>query len=935
VLERIGGGGMGVVYGAYDPELDRKLAVKLLRAEATDTTSASEGRTRLLREAQAMARLSHPNVIAVHDVGTLDDEVFVAMEFVDGTTLERWRSEKTRSVREVLAVFVQAGRGLEAAHAAGIIHRDFKPENCIMGRDGRVRVLDFGLARAAATTNEPAQPVTGLPPVAELPTGATPREDALATPLTREGAVVGTPAYMTPEQFLGQATDARSDQFSFCAALYEALYGELPFSAGTVKDLAMEVVQGRVREAPKESRVPGWLRQVVLRGLSVRPEERFPSMHELLAALTRDPRAARRRWLAAAAALAVVGAAALGYQGALRRHASLCRGGADKLAGLWDAGRRNAVRAAFEATGKPFSADAFAGVARTLDAYTRNWAAMHEDSCLATRVRGEQSEELLDLRMACLGERREELKVLVNLFTNADADVVAHAVSAAQSLSPLSSCADSENLRAPVRPPADPARRARVEALRARLAEARALNEAGKAAQALPIVRSVVAEATPLGYRPLEGEALLLRGSVEHATGDDKAAIESLLQSVSAATAGHADLLCARALSGLVAVTSNQARFTEAHLFARLAQAALERAGGKGGGDELSARLHTNLGSLYQLEGKVPEALDHFRRALAIDEKLYGPEGADTLADLNNLGTALYSQGSDDAVGYYQRALAGYEKTLGALHPSVALVLDNLASSLLAMGRIEEARADYQRALAIAQKELGEKHPEVARAHNNLGVALRHLGRYEEARAQHERALAIYEQTLGPDHPDVAQALKSLGVVLYRQRHFRDALAMHQRALAIQEKALGPESSLVGASLEEAAFVMLELHQYADALARFSRALAIFEKAYGREHIYLATSLVGTGRAQIGLARPERALAPLERALAIARAEKTPDSLLLAQIWFAQAQALAAAGRDRARARELAEQARAAFAAAGDEAKPELSDVEAWLAHKR
>src|SRR5262245_37690244 len=209
---------MGVVYAAYDPELDRRVALKLLHAGGS-----VEARKRLLREAQAMARLAHPNVIAVHDVGTWGDEVFVAMEFVEGPTLaERVRDEEP-GWREVLDLYLQAGEGLAAAHVAGIVHRDFKPQNALVGRDGRVRVLDFGLARGTGA----------LPPreAEEGPdSGAAP--GLLVTPLTRSGSRMGTPAYMSPEQFEGLPADELSDQFSFCVALYEALYGERPFGGG-------------------------------------------------------------------------------------------------------------------------------------------------------------------------------------------------------------------------------------------------------------------------------------------------------------------------------------------------------------------------------------------------------------------------------------------------------------------------------------------------------------------------------------------------------------------------------------------------------------------------------------------------------------------------------------------------------------------------------
>jgi serine/threonine protein kinase len=296
IIEMVGTGGMGVVYAAYDPELDRRVAIKLLHPFRDGSGSAGT-RARLLREAQALARVTHPSVIPVYDVGMFEDEVFLVEEYLDGGTLASWTDGK-RPWREVLEAFYRAGRGLHAAHAAGIVHRDFKPENVLLGRDGRVRVTDFGLARAEEGADFDDDTVTQ-----EIVLPDSGRR--LSAPLTEQGAVVGTPAYMSPEQHRGQAADARSDQFSFCVSLYEALYGERPFAS---KDTTC----ARVREAPTGSQVPTWLRRVLMRGLSADRVQRFASMSALLDALSVKPkrRQARRAALAAALAIACGGALA-------------------------------------------------------------------------------------------------------------------------------------------------------------------------------------------------------------------------------------------------------------------------------------------------------------------------------------------------------------------------------------------------------------------------------------------------------------------------------------------------------------------------------------------------------------------------------------------------------------------------------------------------
>jgi len=294
--ERIGSGGMGIVYAARDTELDRSVAVKLLRLGG-GSRSEAQRRHRLLREGKALARLSHPNVVQVYDVGEHDDRVFVAVELVEGRNARDWIEDSDPTWREVLQVFIQAGRGLAAAHGAGIVHRDFKPENLLVGDDGRVRVLDFGLARGERQA----------PPIGEQDEPAPPPASAgstLATPLTEPGVVMGTPAYMAPEQHLGRPADARTDQFGYCVALYEALYRARPFAGKTRAALRRAVVGGHVEPFPTDRSVPRRVGRILRRGLEARPENRYPDMHKLLGELEGigHHRSRRLAYLAAAAA---------------------------------------------------------------------------------------------------------------------------------------------------------------------------------------------------------------------------------------------------------------------------------------------------------------------------------------------------------------------------------------------------------------------------------------------------------------------------------------------------------------------------------------------------------------------------------------------------------------------------------------------------------
>jgi serine/threonine protein kinase len=292
VLSALGAGGMGVVFAAWDPQLGRKIALKLLRSSVA--SSSKDARTRLRREAQAIAQLSHPNVVSIYDVGTTDDgALYIAMEFVEGDTLTSWLRSYPRTWREIVDVFRQAARGLLAAHSVGLLHRDFKPDNVLVGGDGRVRVTDFGLARSVLVPDEAAQ--------------AKPVMSALDVALTATGTVLGTPRYMPPEQLTGPDLDSRSDQFSFCVALYEALYGRHPLPGGT--SVAMLDHGERAAAPPVGTKVPPAVCRAVLRGLERDRARRFPSMGAVIDALEVRPQRSPLRY-AGLATLAILFAGA-------------------------------------------------------------------------------------------------------------------------------------------------------------------------------------------------------------------------------------------------------------------------------------------------------------------------------------------------------------------------------------------------------------------------------------------------------------------------------------------------------------------------------------------------------------------------------------------------------------------------------------------------
>jgi serine/threonine protein kinase/tetratricopeptide (TPR) repeat protein len=733
VLGLVGRGGMGEVYAAYDPELDRKVAVKLLRGRSPD----AEGRTRLLREAQAMAKLSHPNVIVVFDVGTFGDSVFVAMEFVEGNTVGYWLQVAPRSWRDVLGIFSAAGRGLAAAHAAGMVHRDFKPDNVMVTRDGQVRVMDFGLARrlggdAPPPTSSGAQsrlghlielgePATAsgevdLDATAKLGTGGGGVPVAIANvpsgryfeeKLTQTGAMLGTPAYMAPEQFAGTATDARTDQFSFCVALYEALYGHRPFEGDSVVAVMSNVVSGTVRSEAPGSAVPARLRRVLLRGLEADPDKRHPSMAALLAELAPEPPRRRRAALAALAATTLAAALLVAARPFSRGEVALCAGADARLDGIWEraAGtpRKEAIRRVFESRAPASGAKLFASMSGLLDTFVGGWAAMYRDTCEATHVRGEQSAEVLDLRMACLGQRLAGVKALTDVLAAADASVVENAPSAAGALPSLEGCADVKLLRSVVPPPSDRGTRARVEAVRADVAKARALNDAGQCKEAVATAGAARAAAKTLGYAPVEAEADYVRGRTENFCGDGLAAIEALEDSIFTAEASHDDEVAVEAAGYAAVIYADRLHDARAaRRWQRYAEAVLSRLPGH---PVLELYTIVNSAIVAKAEGNNVEAVRDGQRALALKEQTLGPLHPDTALSAVNVGTALHDLGRDaEAEPYGRRGVETFERLLGPEGAQVAFAVYDWGEELAGLGRNAEARSAFERAQAIWTK---------------------------------------------------------------------------------------------------------------------------------------------------------------------------------------------------------------------------------------
>jgi eukaryotic-like serine/threonine-protein kinase len=638
VLEEIGTGGMGMVFSAYDPELNRKVALKLLRPRHREK-KRNKTRNRLLREAQALAKLAHPNVITVYDVGTFGDRVFVAMELVEGDTLKGWMQTSKRRWDEVLRVFIPAGRGLAAAHAANLVHRDFKPDNVLIGRDDRVRVMDFGLARpmhgdtrgSQSLDPEPEpEPEEDVEEPAEPGSEGTDVEDAL---MTQTGSIMGTPAYMAPEQHMGKPTDARSDQFSFCIALYQALYGVRPFEGDDRGSLARQKMNQEIGDPPAGSSVPGWVRRHVLRGLSPRPEDRFASMDELLDELGKDPRVKRRKVLTGVGFVASMAGLVFTFQYYKNRRPKVCQDSENALAAVWNEGRAAEVGAAMESIGAPHVARTWTAAASAIDDYGTAWVAMHREACEATYLRGEQSARLLELRNNCLQERIDEIDawadILAELPEGEALGVASRGAHAAYAISPLSSCADSEALAAAVDPPKGDEAKATVAELRRSLARVKVLGTLGLYDEALALAERSYESAGTLEYPPVVAEARYRLGQAQGLRGDGEQAEENLQEAAWLGASVKHDAIAAAAASELVHMIGRRmGQHDEGLSWARHAEAAIKRIG-LGGYHE--ARLRHDIGVIRDATGDLSQAEADLTHAI----ELYATVPATALASID------------------------------------------------------------------------------------------------------------------------------------------------------------------------------------------------------------------------------------------------------------------------------------------------------------
>jgi tetratricopeptide (TPR) repeat protein len=715
VLREIGRGSMGVVVRAYDPELARAVAVKILSPRLWD---GSDARDRLRREAQAMARLTHPNVVTVYDVATHDDSLCIAMELVEGETLRDWVTAP-RPWRETLRVCILAGRGLAAAHAAKLVHRDYKPENVLLAADGRVAISDLGLARDA--------------------------RDATPT-------LAGSPAYMAPEVFRGEPATAASDQFSFCVATYEALYGERPFGGETLAELRDHIIGGVLRDPTGGA--PPWVRTVLLRGMSSDADARFGSMPELLERLEAGVPSRKRYVVAAALGVAAIGALVM------------WRAGSDPVAcaitdsGAWTEPRRQELERAL--AGKP--QQDIARITGAFAAHSESWLATRRSSCEAGR-RGEPQRE----RIACLERGRRELDELVTLVTR-DPALATRAVEAVGKLRDPASCRTANEAEHPEQAAID---------------RATALVAAGKSQEAIAVANGIIAR-TRDSPRAL-AEAFLVRGRAENQLGQLEASEATLSDALTAAESARADQLVAAIWVEIVQTSGAQKhRFEAAQANVRAADAAFTRVET---GPALRARYAYVVGAMYLAKGKLAQARVHLDRAL-VAQRGAGERGLvhSALCDVHR-----QERHFDAARTHCQTAVAQLSEGFGPDHPRLGHTFNVWGALDLDQGDLDAARANFERAVSMFETTglLGER--ALGLALSNAAVVHMRRGDLEHARPLFERARTLFA-TYHPDHPQRVLPLQGLASLALETDDFYTAIGFYEEALAVIESVYGMDA---------------------------------------------------------------------------------------------------------------------------------------------
>ncbi|MBK6921904.1 MAG: serine/threonine protein kinase [Deltaproteobacteria bacterium] len=803
---RLGAGAMGVVYEAVDQVLSRRVALKVHEIGRSDRAA------RMWREARAMARLSHPNVVTVHEVGVDGSRGFIAMELVEGTNARQWCEARPRTWAEILAVYRAAGRGLAAAHAVGLVHRDFKPDNLMIGDDGRVRVADFGLvlerAHGEASYPSEASDVAALDP-----------DDRV----TRAGTTVGTPAYMAPEQRRRGVADARSDQFAYCVALHEALFGVRP---------GAEALAGARRGASDD--VPRWIDTVLTRGMATEPDARYPDMHAVVDALDPAPRRRRRVVLSLGLGGTISALALLRVGGMLSPAGAAapdCAAAGAAIDDSWSDETATQLAARWRADAPALAEVASRTIPPVLDAWRDQWRDAARSACEATRVRGEQSEQRLDERMDCLAGARRRFDAVIDVFGEAKSDALARADTVLATLPDLSACArvDAWGERARL----DPERQAAYDDLSRAVDRAVAQVAAGRVAvgrsaldEVIPALESAGFQEPLIEARRRRGEALLSAGRRDDALVDLVAAHDLALLHADRDTIAETMLQLARAVGETPAGTTEAQRW-------------------------LASARHLVDVLQWSPQRQEPLGLAAAEIAANGEQEAHSLELIDRMLEQDPLDVTTHIR-----------------------------LLSLRGAVLQRSGRFEEALATHDLALAYVERERGPNHPLTADVLGNRTVALDGLSRLDEIERSLARMLEIRVAAFGPDAPLVGDVYLQLAGTAVAAGRMREAASSLTRAEALH-RAGGDDIGLVY-DLAMIGEVQLALDDVERSRVAYDEAVALAERTYGPNSLRVANVLLERDNLHRASGQPGRSLVELERAQTILSRELAPDDTRLA-----------------------------------------------------